>query len=424
MANQALFPGWKVVAGAAVGISFGSAPFFASGFALLSNAMATEFGWTQPDVAKAATIFLLLQTLAYPICGWPLDRLGSRRFAVMSIVMFAASLLLLSRIGNSLTQFYLVFALIGLVSAGTNVLSYARAIALWFNRKRGLALGVAASAQAVGAFVIPLMAHKIIAQHGWQAALMMLAAFELVVCLPLVALLVRDSPAPYGLHPDGIEPVPGIPEESEAGMTLAQIASTATFWKLAVCFAIVGMSFYAILPNFVYILTKTAGLSLAEVARIQAVGGVAVLFGRIGFGYLMDRIHAPFVGVMAVACSTIAALIYATIEAPAVIYIAAILSGCAIGGESDLLPYLASRYFGTRTVSKTFGWFLFAFFLGATIGPVAFAQTSAAFDSVITPLLMLAALQIVPALLFLSLGRYPALPASVPLATTAGARAS
>jgi predicted MFS family arabinose efflux permease len=210
--------------------------------------------------------------------------------------------------------------------------------------------------------------------------------------------------------------VVGAVEDSEAGtgMTLSEIVRTPTFWKLAVCFAIVGMSFYAIVPNFVYILTKTAGLSLAEVARIQAVGGVAVLFGRIGFGYLMDRIHAPLVGVMAVACSTIAALIYATVDAPAVIFIAALLGGCAIGGESDLLPYLASRYFGTRSVSRIFGWFLFAFFLGATIGPVAFAQMSAAFDSVITPLLMLAALQIVPALLFLSLGRYPALPASAP----------
>jgi hypothetical protein len=43
------------------------------------------------------------------------------------------------------------------------------------------------------------------------------------------------------------------------------------------------------------------------------------------------------------------------------------------------MPYLASRYFGTRAVSRIFGWFLFAFFLGATVGPLAFAQLSAAY---------------------------------------------
>jgi len=96
-----------------------------------------------------------------------------------------------------------------------------------------------------------------------------------------------------------------------------------------------------------------------------------------------------------------------------VIVVATILNGLAIGGDSDLMPYLASRYFGTRAVSRIFGWFLFAFFLGAAIGPVAFAQLSVIYQGADSPLMMLAALQIVPAILFLSLGRYrvnPGLP--------------
>ena len=72
------------------------------------------------------------------------------------------------------------------------------------------------------------------------------------------------------------------------------------------------------------------------------------------------------------------------------------------------MPYLAIRYFGTRAVSRIFGWFLFAFFLGATVGPVAFAQLMASTGGAQMPLLLLVAVQIVPAALFLSLGRYPA----------------
>jgi MFS family permease len=413
MARQAFFPGWKVVIGSGVGISFGSVPFFASGFALLAGAMAREFGWTQPDVAKAA-IYLLLQTVAYPICGWPLDRFGSRKFAAASIVAFAVSLLVLSRIGNSLTQLYLAFALMGIISAGTNVVSYARAIALWFNRKRGLALGFAASSQAVGSFVIPIVAQKLIAQYGWSTALLALAAFELVVCLPLVMLLVKDSPAPYGLLADGAESTVAVAhaEPAGGGMEVRDIIRTGTFWKLALCFAIMGMSFYAIAPNIAYILTKTAGLSLADVAKVQAASGIAVLFGRIGFGYLLDKVHAPIVGILTLALLAISAAIYATAVSPVIIICAGILGGLAIGGESDLMPYLASRYFGTRAVSKIFGWFLFVFFLGAAVGPLAFAQLSVAYNGAIVPLSMVVALQLVPAVVFLSLGRYPAAPAA------------
>lgn len=408
MTKRAYFPGWNVVVGSGIGISFGSVPVFAAGFALLSSAMAKDFGWTQPDVAKAATIFLLLQTLTYPLCGWPLDRWGSRRFAVASIFMLAVSLAVLSQVNGTLTQFYLAFALLGATTAGTNVVSYARAIALWFNRKRGLALGLAASAQAVGSFLIPVFAQKLIAHYGWSSALLVLAAFELVICLPLVALLIKDSPKPYGLLPDGDAPsVEAVASDAnEDGMTVGEIIRTTAFWKLAFCFAIMGMTFYAIVPNIAYILTKQAGMSMADVAKIQAVSGISVLFGRIGFGYMLDRFHAPVVAIIALLLSAISATIYATTPIPALIVAASILGGFAIGGESDLMPYLASRYFGTRAVSRIFGWFLFAFFLGATVGPLTFAQLSAAYGGASVPLLMLAALQIVPAVLFLSLGRY------------------
>ena len=163
MAKKAFLSGWTVVIGSGVGIAFGSIVFMSAGFALLASAWAREFGWTQSELAKAATIFLLVQTVMYPVCGWLLDRWGSRRVAMGSIALFSLSLILLSQVGSSLTKMYLAFGLVSAVSAGTNVVSYARALALWFDRNRGLALGLAAGAQAVGSFLVPILTQKIIA---------------------------------------------------------------------------------------------------------------------------------------------------------------------------------------------------------------------------------------------------------------------
>lgn len=406
MARASFFPGWKVVIGSGIGIGSGSVPFFASSFALLAVAMAKDFGWGQADVAKAASIYLLMQTIAYPLCGWPLDRWGSRVFACISIVLFALSLLVISRIGGAVWQLDAAFALMGLIAAGTNVVSYARAIALWFNRKRGLAMGLAASAQAIGAFGMPIATQKLVAAYGWSWTLVVFAAFEVIICLPLVALLIKDSPAPYGLAPDGDAVSAATAAPAERSLAMSEVVRSATFWKLAICFGIMGMSFYAIAPNIVYILTKKAGMSMADVATVQAVTGIATLFGRIGFGALLDRLHAPIIGIMALALTAICSATYSFTAVPSLIIGASILSGLAIGGDTDLMPYLASRYFGTAAVSRIFGWFLFAFFLGAAIGPIAFAQLSAHYGSADTPLLMLACIQIVPAILFLSLGRY------------------
>jgi nitrate/nitrite transporter NarK len=410
MKKSGIFPGWWVVAGSAVGISFGSVIFVSGAFAQLANAWGHEFGWDQSQLAKAATIFLFLQMLTYPALGGLIDRYGSHKVAIASILLFALSLVALSRISGSLAQFYGAFVFIGLVSAGTNVVSYARAISLWFNRRRGLAIGLAAAAQAVGAVLIPSMTAKIVAASGWSTAVLVVAAVEIVVCLPLVAWLVKDSPAPYGLLPDGDDASPSGPTSAALlhGMTGAEIIRSVVFWKLAASFAVMGLTIYALSINVVFIMSKTAGMSSAEAAGVQAMSGGAVLLGRIGFGYLLDRLPGKVVGIMLCAIEAVGVAIYATSSSHSIILIGALLLGIAAGGDSDLMPYLASRYFGTRSVSSGFAWLLAAFFIGAAIGPTAFASYSTAVSSPVPPLYALIALQIVPIILFITLGRYPA----------------
>jgi MFS family permease len=408
MSGKRVFRGWRVVIGSGFGIAFGSAVFIASSFGLLAAAIAAQFGWSQTDVAKGASIFLLLQMFTYPVVGWFLDRFGSHRVAMVSIVLFAASLVVLSQITNAPWQFNLAFVLIGLVSAGTNVVSYARAITLWFDRKRGLALGIAAAFQALGSFLVPIIFARVIASAGWPAAVLTLAAIEILVCLPIVALVVRDDPHRYGLHPDGDDfdhhPPTALPGE---GLTLGQVARTGTFWKLSVSFAIMGGSLYAVLANIAFILTRSAGLTLSEVATVQAISGVAVLLGRAGFGYLLDKFSAAAVGIASLVLSMIFFAGYGFGSSFAVVVAAAFIGGASVGGEGDLMPYLAGRYFGKQAVSKTFGWFLSAYVFGGAIGPVAFAWAMKAFDGAALPLYGLAALQIVPIVLFLTLGPYP-----------------
>ena len=405
-----VFSGWWVVAGSGVGIAFGSVVFMSSAFAQLASAWGQGFGWTQPQLANAATIYLVLQTLTYPVFGWLLDRWGSRRVASASIVLFALALVVLSRVDDALWQLYAAFALIGLFSAGTNVVSYARAISLWFDRKRGLALGLAAGCQAVGAVLLPILAAEGIASWGWSRTVLAIAAFELLVCLPLVVRLVKDSPAPYGLQPDGDvgnAPAPIAAQAQLLGATRTQVLRSSSFWRLALAFAAMGLTAYAISINIVFILTQTAGLTPPEVAKVQAAAGAAVLLGRVGFGWLLDRLRAPVVGLLAVGLSALGIALYAQGGSLTPIIVGAVLLGASIGGEADLMPYLASRYFGTRVLSSVFGWFLTAFFVGAAIGPVAFASLATSQQSTTLPLYLLIALQIVPVLVFATLGRYP-----------------
>jgi MFS family permease len=406
---RSLLPnGWRVVAGAGIGISFGSLPFFATGFAILARAMATEFHFSQTDVAKAATIFLVSQIIANLFCAVPLQWWGSRKVAAASIVLFSGSLLALSQVQNSLLQYYIAFAMIGLFGIGTNPIAYAQAIAQWFDRRRGLALGIATGAQSVGLFLFPIFMLVLVSRFGWRWALIDLAIFEIVICLPAVIFLVSDAPNSSTLQFDPNRAAVANFHSQERQLSRSDILYNVTFWRLVVSFAVMGMSVYAIGPNIVYILKDGAGLSLAEIAQVQSLSGVAFLVGRISFGYLLDQTTARIVALLALMLAATHLAIYAYSPTSTMVLIAAVLAGLSSGGESDLMPYIASRYFGAGNVSRIYSLFLVAWFVGAAIGPVAFAQLAVASGGSLLPLNLLLASLLLPAAMFLYLERYPA----------------
>lgn len=401
MGGVSLFRGWRVVIGAGLGVGFGSAVFLSTAFPLISAAVAKAYGWSQTDVAKGASAALLSQALGYPIAGFLLDRFGSRKAASVSILLFALSLAALAGASGGYARYIGACAAIGLLAAATNMLGYARAISHWFDARRGLAMGVAAAFQAIGAVALPVVAEKLILSSGWPAAVLAIAAFEALVCLPLVLWLVEDDPGKSGLDGEPPRPI-----SAAQGAPAAPFRAGATFAKLAIAFAIMGFTFYAIVSNIVFILTHV-GLGSSQIARVQALSGLSLLVGRVGFGQLLDRWPAAAVGLATLAAAAAFCFGLAFAETHLAALAAAALGGLSIGGESDFLPYLASRYWGRANVSRAFGLFLVAFVLGAGLGPVVLARASEAFGEPRTALIALGVLQIVPAALFLTLPPYP-----------------
>jgi MFS family permease len=406
-----IFPGWKVVAGAGVGLAFCSSVFIGSTFSLLAAAIGAQYGWTPAQLALGASIVLFMQIFTYPAAGMLADRIGSRRAAMFAITMFAAGLVALSQIGkpvwhvlgNPLHQYYASFLLIGLFSAGTNAVSYTRALTLWFDQRRGIAIGAAAAFQAIGATVMPIAFQRIISVSDWQTALLLLAGGLMLVCLPAVAIYVKDSPADLGLNADGAD----VPDAGTAGhealprRSLASLLTDPLFRQLALAFSVMGFAAYALTTNAVMILTSAAGLSLPQVATIQAISGASILLGRIGFGLLLDRFNGALVATFAVLLGGSVFVSYGLGGSFSAIVATAVVAGVSIGGESDLMPYLAGRYFGRDAVSSVFGWFLSAFVIGAALGPVVFAQAASALGSPVPVLFVIAALHIVPASVFI-----------------------
>ena len=399
-----VFRGWAVVAGSLAGVGFCSQIFIATGYTILAAGIASAFGWSVSDLALGATLFLAGQIIGYPLAGYITDRWGTLRSALAGIVLFAVHLLILTRI-TTLWQLSGVMFSMGLFGPLTYIIPYARAISVWFVRKRGMAFGLVMAGTAFGGVLYPLGIQGIMVANGWTQALLAMAALQLFVCLPAVALLVRDSPEPFGLRPDG-DPVPAVNSGAETtgaaaaeGMTFAEAVHSMDFWLLASAFFLAGLSVFAVLTNSVHILKETASLDVAQVAKVQAVLGVTMLVGRLLSGALLDRFSDRLICVIINILAALAFVGYAMSGNFVMSMLSGACLGFALGGEGNILPYMVAKYFGQKAFGKILGVTFGIFGLGTALGPVVCAWLMEATGIRMT-------LLIFAAIVFVSAGNY------------------
>lgn len=375
--GERAFYGWRVVLASGVGLATGVAAINVFAFGVFQQPLIDEFGWSRTDLALTLLLVTVVTFFTSPFVGSLVDIHGVRRVALPSIVGFAALLASLYWLTPALWHFYLVFALMPIIGGGTSSVAYARAITRWFDRRRGLALGVALSGVGIGGAIIPSLAQWLIDGWGWRTAYAGMALLCLGVALPVVALLLRDSPEDCGLWPDG-DPAPHAHATAPArvGMDRAAAMRTTRLWLLLSAFLLLGVAIGGVMLQLVPIL-RARGVDAASAAGTMSLLGASGVVGRILGGWLIDRFHAPWVAIGFLAGPAVGVALLASGAGTAAAVAAAVLIGLAAGAEVDVLAYLIGRYFGTRAYAELYGYHYGVWTLGSGIGPVA---TAMAFD--------------------------------------------
>jgi sugar phosphate permease len=97
-------------------------------------------------------------------------------------------------------------AFIGFGASAMGGLATAKLVTNWFSRRRGTALGIAATGISASGVVMPYVTATLIEQYGWREGFLVYGAFTALVVVPLVLRLVISSPEEVGLRPDGQRP--------------------------------------------------------------------------------------------------------------------------------------------------------------------------------------------------------------------------
>ncbi len=180
---------------ATTGLVFGPSTFLLFVFGVFVEPLSKTFGWTKPSIIVAVTIVSLMIMVVSPLQGYLIDRFGARPIVLSSCFAFAIGLGGMYFVSSNISSFYIMYGLLPLLAIGLWPVSYLRVVSTWFERRLGLAIGIANGGIGLGAAILPPILTYIILNGSVQWAYVSLGIMVLVIVLPINALLLFESPA-------------------------------------------------------------------------------------------------------------------------------------------------------------------------------------------------------------------------------------
>ena len=355
---------WGAVAASTVGLTFSLGTLLLYTFGVFVRPLTGEFGWTRTQLSGALALSQYTFALAAPVWGLLIDRVGPRAVLLPSVACMSLLVGSLGLVG-SLWQYYLIFAAASFCAGGASPIGYCAVLARKFERRLGLALGLALMGVGTGAAILPPLAAMLMADFGWRAAYAGLGAITLVFTVPAAFIATRGAGRMA-------RPLPGAP-----AIPMLPLLTSRAFVTICVIFVLLGTISIGMLTSIVPIMIGR-GFTPQAAAQVAGVTGLAAIAGRGGIGWVLDRVYPPHV-IAAVTLAGLAAFLLAAYgSGPASGYAMALLLGGVVGAEVDFTAFLVRRYFGRAVFGRMYGVAFGIFLVGSGTGPL---LASASFDA-------------------------------------------
>ena len=335
---------------------------------VLGKPIAADTGWSQSLVFGGLTVGLLVSSAVSPSIGRRIDRRGGQ--AVMSIgsILMAIGLVLLSLVTDPYA-YLAVWALLG-IAMRMSLYDAAFAALVQVTPSRGRrAISYLTLFGGFASSVFWPIGHALNAEYGWRTTLLIFAAINVVVCLPLHWLgLARRETAEHAAQVQTESGAAGTAEPPLEGA--ARLMAMALFSLIVAASAVV---FGALAVHLVPVLEAT-GLAGAVAVGIASLKGVAQVVGRIWDLTLARKWHPIDVGRVSVAFIPLSFAIlmlgggnFATALAFTLVF------GISNGLVTIMRGAVPLALFGPKGYGEVLGILATPYLLLAAIAPAAFA---------------------------------------------------
>ncbi|TWB46960.1 MFS transporter [Nitrospirillum viridazoti] len=353
-------PALTAAIGCAICLALSLIPLFMGIFPVFLEPVSTEFGWGRSLFPQAPMIVGLTAAVAGPFIGRVLDRKGVRGILPIGFAIWYIGLFSLSLMDGSVAALYLVAVVIGIGGTIAGPIAFAKIINGWFDRNRGLALGLVMSGvPAIATAIAIQVAQGLIDLQGWRVAYRILAIVAAVIAIPTALLLVREAQ-----HRDA----PGHARIIADGLTGSEAFRSRDFLLTIGASCIAVGALMGVTNHFLGWMTER-GVDKDMATLALSLFSLAGPLGPIVGGFLVDRVSSPKVvaSFFAMGPMGMGLLLFG---GNAAVVPGMVFFGLGFSSINGLAPYLISRYFGMKAGSEILAVTFAALTIGMGVGPV------------------------------------------------------
>ena len=359
--------GWVIVTSAFLitfitcGVNFSYGVFFLP--------IINEFGWSR----GLASVVMLVAGLAYattlPLTGILADRYGYKWVLAVSAGCLSLGLILSSTI-TELWQLYIFTGLLVGLSISASFAIPVALVSLWFNKKQGLALGIATLGISLGTATIPVLISYMISTTGWRPALLWAGVAVAVICIP-ATLLMRNPPRNIkvaGSPVDKEKETVVQASDLETGLSVSEAFRTRQFWMIFITFLLFLSSLGLVMLHLVPYAVDS-GMAPVQAAILLTLIGIFGIAGRLASGVLSDRIGIKPIMLF---CTVLLGLNIAYIAFSNTVwafYIFASIYGVTYSGFVTQMVRITRVTFGGKSLGSVFAALMVSDGIGFGFGP-------------------------------------------------------
>jgi MFS family permease len=354
------YRGWWVLLGLSL-MYIGSNGFGIYTIPLFYPSISEELALTKGVITQAPSNMYLILVLCSPFCGWLLDRFAPR--VILGIAAFIMSVLFLSlSIISTFEQFKWYYLFFGVALSLGGVIPSVYLISRWFDKHRGIALGLFLNASSLGATILSKPSGHFLETGGWRTAATYVG-IPVVGIILLAQFLLKNRPTEEEFQYEWTSK-----NHHQQDLSLSEALRQPTFFTLLIATAALWFCINGILFNKDLFLTDLH-LIPSQTANFASLFFFFSIIGKIVFGYISDKIRKKDAMLASIVVLGIGVLLLKTcLINTDLLAISAIVLGMGYSGAFTMIQLLIAEHYAGKSYGLILGVFTMIDTLAGSIG--------------------------------------------------------